>query len=187
MTNLPDGGMSAEELAESLATTFYASNEVQRHVMSIAVNKIKARDAQLSQAKGEEVGVKLTPERAKDLLQELRSANDGCAITVWKNGTWKEWQTLDAKYAEQDPDFFVTIPLNDAKGELPEIKDVAAVQHHRPDIAPDAMVCYLSAPGYRQMKFDNATIQLNFPTCAMRVLDWLHNYKLPLGEDKTNV
>lgn len=69
--------------------------------------------------------------------------------------------------------------LSQATGELPEIKDVAAVQHHRPDIAPDAMVCYLSAPGYRQMKFDNATIQLNFPTCAMRVLDWLHNYKLP--------
>lgn len=69
--------------------------------------------------------------------------------------------------------------LSQATGELPEIKDVIAEQHHRPDLAPDAMVCHLSAPGYRQMTFDNAVMRLDFPTCVMRVLDWLHNYKLP--------
>lgn len=44
-------------------------------------------------------------------LEELRSVNDGSAITVWKNGTWQRWQTLDAKYAEKDPDWLCTIPL----------------------------------------------------------------------------
>jgi hypothetical protein len=41
-------------------------------------------------------------------LDALRNANDGFAITVWKDG-WKLWRTLDAKYAEHDPDFVMTI------------------------------------------------------------------------------
>ena len=33
------------------------------------------------------------------------------AITVWKDGSWKNWQKLDAKYAEQEADWLCTIPL----------------------------------------------------------------------------
>ncbi len=34
------------------------------------------------------------------------------AITVWKDGTWKVWQAMDAQLAENDyPDILVTIPL----------------------------------------------------------------------------
>lgn len=33
------------------------------------------------------------------------------AITVWKDGTWKVWQATDAHYAENDPEWLVTIPL----------------------------------------------------------------------------
>ncbi len=46
----------------------------------------------------------------QDHLEALRSANDGFAITVWKSGHWKLWQTLDAKYAEREPDWLLTIP-----------------------------------------------------------------------------
>ena len=34
------------------------------------------------------------------------------AITVWKDGAWKNWQKLDATYAEQDADWLCTIPLD---------------------------------------------------------------------------
>lgn len=33
------------------------------------------------------------------------------AITVWKDGTYKQWRTADAYYAENDPDWFLTISL----------------------------------------------------------------------------
>lgn len=33
------------------------------------------------------------------------------AITVWKDGGWKIWRRIDAHYAENDPDWLVTIPL----------------------------------------------------------------------------
>lgn len=45
-------------------------------------------------------------------LQMTRNANAGSAITIWKDATWKHWQTLDAKYAEKDDDWFLTIPLS---------------------------------------------------------------------------
>jgi hypothetical protein len=35
------------------------------------------------------------------------------AITVWKDGTWKVWQATDAHYAENDPEWLVTIPSAD--------------------------------------------------------------------------
>jgi hypothetical protein len=33
------------------------------------------------------------------------------AITVWKDGTWQLWSAGDAYYAQNDPDWLVTIPL----------------------------------------------------------------------------
>lgn len=48
-----------------------------------------------------------------DNLDELRNANDGWAITVWKDGGWKLWRTLDAKYAEGDPDWLATLSGDD--------------------------------------------------------------------------
>lgn len=51
------------------------------------------------------------------ILHEIQKSY-GEAITVWKDGTWKPWQALDAHYAENDPDFLANIFL----GELPKIK-----------------------------------------------------------------
>jgi len=34
------------------------------------------------------------------------------AITIWRDG-WKLWQSGDAYYAENDPDWVMTIPLDD--------------------------------------------------------------------------
>lgn len=39
------------------------------------------------------------------------SANQRQAITVWKDGGWKQWSATDAHYAENDPNWLVTIPL----------------------------------------------------------------------------
>ena len=33
------------------------------------------------------------------------------AITVWKDGTWKVWQRMDAQLAEDETDWLVTIPV----------------------------------------------------------------------------
>jgi hypothetical protein len=44
-------------------------------------------------------------------LEAARNANAGSAITVWKDGTWKRWTALDARYAERDETWFLTIPL----------------------------------------------------------------------------
>ena len=33
------------------------------------------------------------------------------AITVWKDGTWKVWQAMDAQLAENEDDWLSTIPL----------------------------------------------------------------------------
>ncbi len=32
------------------------------------------------------------------------------SITVWTDGTWKVWSSLDAYYAQEDADWLVTIP-----------------------------------------------------------------------------
>lgn len=56
-----------------------------------------------------------------DHLDALRNANDGWAITVWKDGGWKLWRTLDAKYAEGDPDWLATLSgdaIDQGRGEL---------------------------------------------------------------------
>lgn len=60
----------------------------------------------------------------QDHLEALRNANDGSAITVYKDGGWKLWQTLDAKYAECEDEWFCTIPMGDI------IKTaIGAIQH----------------------------------------------------------
>lgn len=41
------------------------------------------------------------------------------AITVWKDGTWQVWGALDAYYAQNDPNWLLTIPLKD----LPRRRD----------------------------------------------------------------
>lgn len=46
-------------------------------------------------------------------LKELREANDGKAITVWKDGGYRVWSKLDAKYAERDSGWLATIPLDE--------------------------------------------------------------------------
>ncbi len=33
-------------------------------------------------------------------------------ITVWKDGSWKIWSSLDAEYAANDVDWLVNIPLS---------------------------------------------------------------------------
>ena len=53
-----------------------------------------------------------------DMLTALRNANDGWAITVWADGGWKLWRTLDAKYAEGDPGWVTTIPVHQVANEL---------------------------------------------------------------------
>ena len=44
-----------------------------------------------------------------DHLEALRNANDGWAVTVWKDGNWRLWRTLDAKYAEGEPGWLATL------------------------------------------------------------------------------
>ena len=60
----------------------------------------------------------------------LRHANDGWAITVWsdigdvsgkKIPGWKLWRTLDAKYAEKDPGWLMTISGDEIAPELLEL------------------------------------------------------------------
>lgn len=34
-------------------------------------------------------------------------------ITVWKDGTYKEWDELSAEYAGSDPEWLVNIPSTD--------------------------------------------------------------------------
>lgn len=34
------------------------------------------------------------------------------AITVWKDGTWKVWGSMDAQYAETDSNYLLTIPIS---------------------------------------------------------------------------
>lgn len=40
------------------------------------------------------------------------------AITVWKNGGYKVWRSLDAQYASDDPDWLTNIPLKEI---IPEV------------------------------------------------------------------
>lgn len=73
---------------------------------------------------------KLTGEALKQ-LHALRTADDGWAITVWRDhdgqeGGWKAWSKLDAKYAEGDPGWMMTIELSDVLDMLkqhPKLKD----------------------------------------------------------------
>ena len=39
--------------------------------------------------------------------------DSGLAITVWKDGTWVVWGELDAYYAQNDPEWLLTILLKD--------------------------------------------------------------------------
>lgn len=50
----------------------------------------------------------------KNELEKLRNANKGSAITVWEDGSWRRWQTLDAEYAQKDENWLTTILLPEA-------------------------------------------------------------------------
>lgn len=57
---------------------------------------------------------------AARLLHELRNADDGWCITVWHDANgdepgpgWKAWSKLDAKYAEGEPGWMMTINIAD--------------------------------------------------------------------------
>lgn len=64
------------------------------------------------------------PAKAENLLWALRHANDGWAISVWKDGGWCVWKPLDAKYAEAaDEDYLVTIPLTELATVTPQSAD----------------------------------------------------------------
>lgn len=63
----------------------------------------------------------------EDHLSALRDANAGAAVTVWKDGSWQAWQTLDAKYAEGDPNWLCTIPFSDAIGDAFDIVRATAL------------------------------------------------------------
>lgn len=56
-----------------------------------------------------------------DHLHALRNANDGWAISVWKDGSWKLWGALDAKYAERDPNWLSTLSDQDVNAELGQL------------------------------------------------------------------
>jgi hypothetical protein len=75
----------------------------------------------------------------EDHLDALRNANDGWAITVWKDGGWKLWRTLDAKYAEGDPDWLATLAGAD-------------IESHRADLAASGHEMTLRASITRQGK-----------------------------------
>ena len=38
-------------------------------------------------------------------------------MTIWKDGSYKIWGAVDALYAKDDPDYFVTIPFGDIMDE----------------------------------------------------------------------
>lgn len=65
----------------------------------------------------------------EDHLTALRNANDGWAITVWQDGGWKLWRTLDAKYAERDPDWLGTLNGKDIDQQREELRSTG----HRMD------------------------------------------------------
>ena len=62
----------------------------------------------------------------QDHLDALRHANDGWAITVWKDGGWKLWTSLDAAYAECEPDWLSTLRGSDIHDEMTKL---AATDH----------------------------------------------------------
>lgn len=54
------------------------------------------------------------PAKAENLLYALRHANDGYAITVWRDGGWCLWKPLDSEIADRasidtDNEVLVTI------------------------------------------------------------------------------
>ena len=53
-------------------------------------------------------------------MSTSEQTDQGMAITVWKDGTWMVWGVLDAYYAQNDPEWLVTIPLKD----LPRRREV---------------------------------------------------------------
>jgi len=58
----------------------------------------------------------LDPAKAENILHALRHANEGYALTVWKDGGWCLWKPLDAKYAAMaaegtSDEVLVTIPI----------------------------------------------------------------------------
>lgn len=54
-------------------------------------------------------------------------------ITVWKDGTWKEWSNLDAEHAANDPDWLVNIDVPMA---VLDTTDDGAVNPNLGHIAP---------------------------------------------------
>lgn len=56
-------------------------------------------------------------------------------ITVWKDGTYVEWSNLDAKYAENDPNWLCTIPALSNNRILDTLeKTLLVLQSQGPDI-----------------------------------------------------
>lgn len=53
----------------------------------------------------------ITPKQYDDIYGNDAPAAPVQAITVWKDGNWKQWRSADAAYAQNDPDWLVTIPL----------------------------------------------------------------------------
>ena len=58
--------------------------------------------------------MKTPQEVAADFAYML--ASTGQVITVWADGTWKIWGAYDAFYAQTDPGYLATIPMNDLAG-----------------------------------------------------------------------
>jgi hypothetical protein len=56
-----------------------------------------------------------------DYLARLRARNTKRVVTVWKDGTWREWGLPDAEIAATEPDHLIDIPLAEpAPATLPE-------------------------------------------------------------------
>ena len=68
---------------------------------------------------GKESFVQVAPEDLVNLLKAFVAHQErGESITIWKEGNYRIWRKGDAVYAENDPDWLLTIHLD----ELPEIK-----------------------------------------------------------------
>jgi len=44
---------------------------------------------------------------------EVLGLTNKIAVSIWKDGSWKVWGGMDAYYAQNDPDYLLTIGMGD--------------------------------------------------------------------------
>lgn len=73
----------------------------------------------------------ITPKQYDEIYGNDAPAAPVQAITVWKDGSWKQWRSADAAYAQNDPDWLVTIPLPDAPPAAQADYEAVLADHRR--------------------------------------------------------